>query len=905
MAGTALTAGLVLAGLIPAAPAAAQAPASQPAPQTGDDLLGEVVVTATRQADTVNRVPLSISAVGQQSLDQQGIKDVQDLARNVPGVNFRRSGGEQNPSISIRGIVSTLGSPTTGVYLDDVPIQKRDTNGASTGNGTPFPQLFDLDRVEILRGPQGTLYGGSAQGGAVRFITPTPSLTRYGAYARTELSQVKGGGTSYEVGVAVGGPIIRDKLAFRAAGWGRRTGGYLDHVSLFTGEEFGKDTNWREAMSGRFTLLWQPTENVRVQPAVYFGDDQFNDTDTFQENIPQIRFNSGVFTNRGTTGSGVRFDFPDTVFTGGVYGPFNHLGPTKSYDGYYPDMTRKPTLLTSGRHSKVQVWSLNLEYDLPDVVNVKSITGYTRDVTTAPGIQGLAGHRNTVFYNSTNAQFISPTSVVPCTGAFSGSQRDDGTCGTPIAGGVGNTLIFIPGFTQRYRQMPVLFARNGITQEFRVSTPADRRFSVIAGAFYSNQRYRQQLREPGNEVQAAMFLRGVGEEWFMGQTNSDVNGQPLPVGTSGFHAFRNQFTREREKAVFGEANLMIFEGLKATAGVRLSEVTVTYLQQTGASVFANPTGFVGSPAPPAIITDPTQGHPFANQPGDPIFTITQGEQKEKPVSPKFGLSYQIDERNLVYATFSSGYRSGGVNQPVSPSNCAAYLATAPAPPLSFKSDKVNSYEAGAKLRLLEGVQVNSSLFYIKWKDPQIGQRIASCGHSYVDNGGSARSQGFDVQAQARFGGLTFGGAVAYTDATYTETVTTPPQPGTTPQVIVRDGDELGAPKWQVNANVQYDIDIGQHSAYIRADYQYTGHYKRSSGPGTISYSPIPYRGAPLTVVNARIGLRLSQGAEVSVFANNLFDESSRVNVGNTPPSLAVTGTILRPREIGVQATMRY
>ena len=96
----------------------------------GDELLGEVVVTATRQTSTVNRVPLSVSAVGQQTMDQQGIKDVQDLARNVPGVTFGREGGEQRTSPFDPGHRSNLGSPTTGVYLDDVPIQKRDTNGA-------------------------------------------------------------------------------------------------------------------------------------------------------------------------------------------------------------------------------------------------------------------------------------------------------------------------------------------------------------------------------------------------------------------------------------------------------------------------------------------------------------------------------------------------------------------------------------------------------------------------------------------------------------------------------------------------------------------------------------------------------------------------------------------------------
>ncbi len=179
---------------------------------TSGDVLGEVVVTATRQADTVSRVAMSITAVTQKALDQQNIKTVQDLARGIPDVTFRRVGGDNDPSIAIRGISSHVGAQTTAIYLDDTPLQKRNTIGLITGNGSPFPQLYDLDRVEVLKGPQGTLFGASSEGGTIRFITPQPSLTTFSGSARADVSFTEGGGMSYEGGAAVGGPIIPDKL---------------------------------------------------------------------------------------------------------------------------------------------------------------------------------------------------------------------------------------------------------------------------------------------------------------------------------------------------------------------------------------------------------------------------------------------------------------------------------------------------------------------------------------------------------------------------------------------------------------------------------------------------------------------------------------------------------------------
>src|SRR5271168_5141560 len=178
-----------------------------------DSRLEEVVVTATRQPRLLSTVPISASAFSRKDMDDQGVNQIDDIALITPGVTFTR-GNSGTTQIAIRGINSDSGASTTGVYIDDTPVQSRVIGFSST---TVFPNVFDLERVEILRGPQGTLFGAGSEGGTIRFITPQPSLTDYTDYTKGELGFTEHGDPSFEAGVAVGGPIVSNEIGFRAS----------------------------------------------------------------------------------------------------------------------------------------------------------------------------------------------------------------------------------------------------------------------------------------------------------------------------------------------------------------------------------------------------------------------------------------------------------------------------------------------------------------------------------------------------------------------------------------------------------------------------------------------------------------------------------------------------------------
>ena len=182
---------VALAALAAAGTSRAQEQAPQAETSAAAGGLQELVVTATRREENLSRVPISVSALTQEALDVRGIRDFSEVARFTPGVNFDNSGTN---NISIRGISGTGGAGTTGIYIDDTPIQMR---ALAFSPDEALPKSFDLDRIEVLRGPQGTLFGSGSEGGTVRYITTQPSLTHTTVYGRAELATTEGGDPSY------------------------------------------------------------------------------------------------------------------------------------------------------------------------------------------------------------------------------------------------------------------------------------------------------------------------------------------------------------------------------------------------------------------------------------------------------------------------------------------------------------------------------------------------------------------------------------------------------------------------------------------------------------------------------------------------------------------------------------
>ena len=303
---------------------AAARPVGAPSPMIDGSSASEVVVTATRREQLLGRVPESVSAYTAAKMDTLGIKSFADIVKFSPGVSF----DEASHDIAIRGIDSTAGSGATGIYLDDTPIQTR-ALGFNANNALPV--VFDLARVEVLRGPQGTLFGAGSEGGAVRYITTQPSTTRFDAVAHAEIAATEHGAASYEAGAAIGGPIASDKLGFRLSAWARRDGGWIDRVDFGTLRATDRAANGADTIVVRAALAWAPSPGLTITPAFNYQDRAQHNGDAFWVSISDP--NRGRFL----TGTPDRMADHDRFYLPSIkveydFGPVRLISVTSYYD---------------------------------------------------------------------------------------------------------------------------------------------------------------------------------------------------------------------------------------------------------------------------------------------------------------------------------------------------------------------------------------------------------------------------------------------------------------------------------------------------------------------------------------------------------------------------------------------
>ena len=487
--------------------AQAAPPAGPAAPDTG-----EIVVTAQRQAQAISKVPISITAFSQKTLDQKGIKNFADVARFTPGVTFNggAAGGNAN-SISIRGISSDGGAGTTGIYIDDTPIQIR---GLGFSSDDALPAIFDLDRIEVLRGPQGTLFGAGSEGGTVRYITPQPSLDHVSTYDRAEVATTRGGGISWEAGSAFGAPIYQDTLGFRISVWHRRDAGYIDHVDEYTGAVDDKDINYGDVTVVRAAVTWVPVPDLKITPSVQYQRRQTHASDNF-------------FVGLSDPGNGV---------------------------------LRTSTPEYRGSRDRFVLPSLNMRYDFGGGISLISNSSYFKR-TNRTGYSGT--HYNLSYYQSCYVDGCGFTDTDAEGNGIGVNGSTDANPG-PLYPFLQSTGIN-PDLPYYQAKSLVTNSQRVFTQEVRLQSDPSARLNWVAGVFYqrTKQRSTEELIDPmGDSFFQQVFGEGI-EDFF---------GWPLYEKDGHIDSYINDSTAiDKQIAGFANISYAVTPKLKVIAGGRYAK----------------------------------------------------------------------------------------------------------------------------------------------------------------------------------------------------------------------------------------------------------------------------------------------------------------------------------------------
>ena len=562
--------------------------------------IAEIVVTATKRDTKLEETPIAITVLSAETIERQRLYNFADVAITTPGLVFT-SHGKQESYLSIRGTNQDNGAAGAdqgvSVFIDDVP---------TTGVGDNNPDLFDLQSIEVLRGPQGTLFGRNVTGGAVVIHTLPPSFTpqikAQATYGNYNLGEFRG---------FVTGPIVSEELAGKVTFEVRRQDGLIDNRFPNT-----KDFSTK-VWAARTQLLYESDSNLRV----LLGADYTHDTSPYK--VQQLVGN-----------------FQPSLF------PHLYYGPDDTNQAY-----------PSKGNSKTGGGVLRADYITP-IGTLTSITGF-RYVNALTNFSTTADPYNELIQLET--------------------QRDD-----------------------------------QFTEELRIASPTQARFTWVSGLFYLNakRRYREDLGVHVFPGTAASF--------------SDPFTNPSYVSVNDQHINGNSY------ALFGEGSYSLTTTVKLTLGTRYTVET-----KSGHSEVTDTSGLT----PPLLA--PHYSHTW------------------NAFTPKAGLSYQPNEHVLGYVSAATGFKSGGfdVNGATSDS-----LAT------PFKPEKVTSYEAGIKVTAFDRrLVINAAAYDARYTDLQTNEYVPALLNYVTGNAGKANIPGVELEIVANpVRWLTLNGSYAYMGADYTK-----------------------------------------------------------------------------------------------------------------------------------------
>ena len=851
--------------------------------------LEEILVTATRRETAITDIPFNISVVSGEDLKAKRAFGLGDISRIVPGIALQDEGHlsrGNNNTIILRGLnarnSTSAISPNAfdggvATYLGEAPVFFNMT-------------LKDMERIEVLRGPQGTLYGSGSVGGTIRFLPKRPSLEDGFSWeidANTYLAE-DSDEPSYGTDVVVNIPLVENQMAARVAGGYLDEGGFIDGVGLVAlgagnvplnsipgdlNSGFvnapDKDINDAEKWWVRASLLWQPTDNIDVN-VLY----QHEYVDVRDDPRISVSFPGGVLDNTSRNPGGVALnDFGCPV------GPANLAAA-----GYVPFMCLGPggqTAFPNG--SAVFPAPGDNEHLSPDI----SPRDATTDVVNA---EVNVDFGFATLTSSTSYSEVKQTFNIEATGFFEAIRT---TGGLPFTFFYGNQPTFLSRIVGTSTD-------EAFTQELRLVSDWDKRWDYTVGFYYEDSK---------NAFDERNGLTGMLD--FCLQAGITIPGTPhcngifgAPPGDIGFLSPATPadpdvgevlFTIDRsfdfeDVAVFGELTYHVTDQWQITGGIRAfwQEFTTDFAQ-----------------------TVPYCGLYCAEDGIDPLGTtaLTAASDFEEQIF-KVNTSYDINDNMMAYFTWAEGSRRGGANTLPTAGNLASlpYFVT-------YSPDEATNYEIGLKGSNLFGRFTYSLAgYYIDWKNFQF-ESLSPSGLGGVFNGLTARSLGVELEARGNITKnlhLDFG--YAYTDAQITEDFTlfdlAPFTGALVPGVQQFDGDALpGVPEHTVTIGLDYLQPLTFANGWT-LNYHVDGSFRDET---TSDFNAVTGEGRDFFVMdsfwiwNASLTLNSGSNWDASFFIRNLGNEEG-ITGGASVGGWAFRGeafNVVRPRTFGLAVSYRY
>jgi iron complex outermembrane recepter protein len=759
-----------------------------------------IIVTAQKRSENLQNVPISIQALGNQQLQDLNVANFNDYTRLLPSISYQTlQPGSTN--VYIRGVASGgdgnhSGSlPSVGVYLDEQPV--------TTIGGTLDVHIYDVARIEVLRGPQGTLYGASSEAGTIRIITNRPDDS--GTYGRVdaELNSVRHGGVGGSIEGFVNAPLT-EGVAVRLVGWYQRDAGYIDNVA------------------GTRAFLPQPGGIVINNNALV--EDNFNDVETIG----------------GRLALGIDLAEHWTA-TASVIGQDQRSHGAFGYDA--------------------SVGDLQVQHFFPD-------RNHDRFIQAALTVEGRIGNWDLTYAGAyLDRQINSSADYTDYAEAYDSLYAG--------AGGLAGYFYFQDGAGNTIDPSQHIIGRSHFrkfSNELRIASPAESRLRFVGGLFHQRQTHL---------IHQDYQVTGLGAQ-------VSVNGFP------GTLWLTQQQRVDRDYAAFGELSFDIVPTVTVTGGLRVYRYDNSLIgffgfgrnpagppfnaagsSRTGVAGCYTTTGAILRDNPGGtLLPAEVDGSPCTNLADFVNGDLVPKSQDGDGVTHRVNLTWHITDRHLVYATWSSGFRPGGINR-------RATIAP-------YDEDTLTNYEVGFHTSWPGGFRFNGAIYWQEWDGFQFSF-LGPNSFTEIHNGPDARIKGAEVELNWRpVQGLNIAASAAYTDAKTRRNLCGVDDPTFT---CAGPGNFISAPagtrlpvtpRFKFSSTGRYEFPLAGGNAHVQATM--THQSSASSDIRTLIFTSLgdPRNPAALTgrlasytTADFALGLEWARFS-VEAFVENAFDERAQL-----------------------------